>query len=95
VISTAVGGDLDWRLTNHLRVRAGEVDDLLTHLTEVNGANTRVQDNFRIRSELVLRFERISRPPTGFAGRPFKKVGPRISQAGCGPSHFLWINRND
>lgn len=54
--STAVGGGLDWRLTHHLHVRAGEVDYLLTHLTEVNIVKTREQNNLRVSSGLVLSF---------------------------------------
>lgn len=40
--STAIGGGMDWRLTNHIRLRAGEVDYFLTHFSEVNNANTLV-----------------------------------------------------
>jgi opacity protein-like surface antigen len=54
--STAVGGGLDWRFTNHIRIRAAEVDYLLTHFTEVVGVNTRVQNNLRVSTGVVVRF---------------------------------------
>ena len=54
--ATAIGGGLDWRLTDHIRVRSGEVDYLLTHFAEVNNRNTRVQNNLRVSSGLIFRF---------------------------------------
>lgn len=54
--ATAIGGGLDWRWTNHIRVRAAEVDYLLTHFSEVNNRNTQVQNNLRVSSGLVFRF---------------------------------------
>jgi Outer membrane protein beta-barrel domain len=54
--SAAIGGGLDWRWTNHIRVRAGEVDYFLTHFTEVTNTNTQVQNNLRVSSGLVFRF---------------------------------------
>ena len=54
--AAAIGGGLDWRWTNHIRVRAGEVDYLLTHFSEVNNRNTQVQNNLRVSSGLVFRF---------------------------------------
>jgi outer membrane immunogenic protein len=54
--AAAIGGGLDWRWTNHIRVRAAEVDYLLTHFSEVNAMNTQVQNNLRVSSGLVFRF---------------------------------------
>ena len=54
-LSTAIGGGIDWRLTNHIRLRGGEVDYLLTHFSEVKNANTQVQNNLRVSSGLVFR----------------------------------------
>ena len=54
--AAAIGGGIDWRWTNHIRVRAGEVDYLLTHFSEVNNVNTQVQNNLRVTSGLVFRF---------------------------------------
>lgn len=54
--SAAIGGGLDWRWTNHVRVRVGEVDYFLTHFNEVTSANTQVQNNLRVSSGLVFRF---------------------------------------
>lgn len=52
----AIGGGMDCRLTNHIRLPAGEVDYLWTHISEVDNANTRVQNNLRVRTEVVFRF---------------------------------------
>jgi outer membrane protein with beta-barrel domain len=54
--TAAIGGGIDWRWTNHIRLRAGEVDYLLTHFGEVTNANTQVQSNLRVSSGLVFRF---------------------------------------
>jgi outer membrane immunogenic protein len=54
--AAAIGGGLDWRWTNHIRVRAAEVDYLLAHFSEVNNGNTQVQNNVRVSSGLVFRF---------------------------------------
>lgn len=54
--ATAIGGGVDWRWTDHIRVRVGEVDYFLTHFSEVNNANTQVQNNFRVSSGFVFRF---------------------------------------
>ena len=54
--SAAIGGGLDWRWTNHIRVRAGEVDYFLTHFNEVTPTNVQVQNNLRVSSGLVFRF---------------------------------------
>jgi hypothetical protein len=54
--AAAIGGGIDWRWTNHIRLRAGEVDYLLTHFEEVTNANTQVQSNLRVSSGLVFRF---------------------------------------
>jgi Outer membrane protein beta-barrel domain len=54
--AAAIGGGLDWRWTNRIRVRAGEVDYFLTHFSEVNTVNTQVQNNLRVSSGLVFRF---------------------------------------
>ena len=54
--AAAIGGGLDWRWTNHIRVRAGEVDYFLTHFSELNNRNTQVQNNLRVSSGLVFRF---------------------------------------
>jgi len=54
--AAAIGGGLDWRWTNHIRVRTAEVDYLLTHFSEVSNRNTQVQDNLRVSSGLVFRF---------------------------------------
>jgi len=54
--STVIGGGLDWRWTNHIRVRTAEVNYFLTHFSEVTNANTQVQDNLRVSSGFVFRF---------------------------------------
>jgi hypothetical protein len=54
--AAAIGGGLDWRWTNHIRVRAGEVDYFLTHFNEVTPGNVQVQNNLRVSSGLVFRF---------------------------------------
>jgi hypothetical protein len=54
--AAAIGGGLDWRWTNHIRVRAGEVDYFLTHFNEVTPNNVQVQNNLRVSSGLVFRF---------------------------------------
>jgi opacity protein-like surface antigen len=54
--AAAIGGGVDWRLTSHIRLRAAEVDYLLTHFSEVNNNNTQVQNNFRVSTGLVFRF---------------------------------------
>lgn len=54
--AAAIGGGIDWRWTNHIRVRAGEVDYFLTHFNEVNNTNVQVQNNLRVSSGLVFRF---------------------------------------
>lgn len=54
--AAAIGGGLDWRWTNHIRVRAAEVDYLLTHFSEVANTNTQVQNNLRVSTGLVFRF---------------------------------------
>lgn len=54
--SAAIGGGVDWRWTNHIRVRAGEVDYFLTHFNEVTPNNVQVQNNLRVSSGLVFRF---------------------------------------
>ena len=50
----AAGSTGAW--TNHIRVRAAEVDYLLTHVSEVANGNTRVQNNLRVSTGLVFRF---------------------------------------
>lgn len=54
--AAAIGGGLDWRWTNHIRVRAAEVDYLLTHFSEVANNYTQVQNNLRVSTGLVFRF---------------------------------------
>lgn len=54
--AAAIGGGLDWRFTSHIRIRAGEVDYLLTHFNEVTNSNTQVQNNLRVSTGLVFRF---------------------------------------
>jgi Outer membrane protein beta-barrel domain len=54
--AAAIGGGLDWRWTNHIRVRTGEVDYFLTHFNEVTPNNVQVQNNVRVSSGLVFRF---------------------------------------
>lgn len=54
--ATAIGGGLDWRWTNRIRVRAAELDYLLTHFSEVSNRNTEVQNNFRLSTGFVVRF---------------------------------------
>jgi hypothetical protein len=54
--ATAIGGGLDWRFTSHIRIRAGEVDYLLTHFNEVTNRNTQVQNNLRVSTGIVYRF---------------------------------------
>ena len=54
--ASAIGGGLDWRWTSRIRVRAAELDYLLTHFSEVRNSNTEVQNNFRLSTGLVFRF---------------------------------------
>lgn len=54
--ATAIGGGIDWRWTNRIRVRAAELDYLLTHFSEVSNRNTEVQNNFRLSTGFVFRF---------------------------------------
>ncbi len=54
--AAAIGGGLDWRWTSHIRIRAAEVDYLLTHFSEVTNANTLAQSNLRVSSGFVFRF---------------------------------------
>ena len=54
--STVIGGGLDWRWTNHIRIRTAEVDYFLTHFSEVRNTNTQVQNNLRVSSGFVFRF---------------------------------------
>jgi hypothetical protein len=54
--AAAIGGGLDWHFTRHLRIRAAEVDYLLTHFSEVTNINTQVQNNLRVSTGLVFRF---------------------------------------
>ena len=54
--AAVIGGGLDLRWTNHIRLRTGEVDYLLTHFGEVTNGNTQVQNNLRVSSGFVFRF---------------------------------------
>ena len=54
--AAAIGGGLDYGFTKHIRIRAAEVDYLLTHFNEVTNRNTQVQDNLRVSTGLVFRF---------------------------------------
>jgi len=54
--AAAIGGGLDWGFRNHIRIRAAEVDYLLTHFSEVVNNNTRVQNNLRVSTGLIFRF---------------------------------------
>lgn len=54
--AAAIGGGLDWRWTNHIRIRTAEVDYLLTHFGELTNRNTQVQNNLRVSSGFVFRF---------------------------------------
>lgn len=51
-----VGGGLDYRVTSHFGIRAGQVDYLLTRFSEVSNTNQKTQDNLRVTSGLVFRF---------------------------------------
>lgn len=51
-----VGGGLDYRLTNHVALRAGQLDYFLTRFNEVTPNNQLTQNNLRVTSGFVFRF---------------------------------------
>jgi opacity protein-like surface antigen len=51
-----VGGGLDYRLSNHLSLRAAKVDYLLTRFSEVNTSEQQTQNNLRVSTGIVFRF---------------------------------------
>lgn len=51
-----VGGGFDYRLSNHLALRAAKVDYLLTRFSELNNTTQKTQNNLRVSTGIVFRF---------------------------------------